>query len=162
VFEQEVTFRVIESVLLKRIKNNLGSVPGRFGGNISDLPLSRPLALLHPITSPVGQTGHLHIMANTSDRESDDETAGFFSISEDLVQLPIIRTSTVSQVDFDGLLHTPIKLYEDLANGCGGQMWPAGMVLAKYMLLRHRESLLDKSMSGNSLFHFAFTVGFGN
>ena len=41
--------------------------------------------------------------------------------------------------DFDGLLPTPIDLHEDLKEGCGGQLWPAGMSLSKYMLKYHHD-----------------------
>jgi hypothetical protein len=82
-----------------------------------------------------------------ADQNSDEEGSSFFHISEDLVRHPTIRKLIVTETDFDGLLSSPLRLTEDLANGCGGQMWPAGMILAKYMLLRHQESVREKSMS---------------
>lgn len=51
----------------------------------------------------------------------------------------------MTTIDFDGLLAVPIVLHEDLKDGCGGQLWPAGMALAKYMLQNHRD-LADKSI----------------
>lgn len=45
----------------------------------------------------------------------------------------------VTETDFDGLLHRPLLLHEDLKDGCGGQLWPAGMTLSKYMLSHHRD-----------------------
>ena len=84
------------------------------------------------------------------DHLSEGEGA-FFHISEDLVQHAEIRAAGTSEVDFDGLLAKPLKLHENLANGCGGQLWPAGMVLAKYMLRRPEETLKDKTMSANPL-----------
>lgn len=77
------------------------------------------------------------------DSDQEDNSIG---ISEDLVQSPIHKAAGVSLVDFDGLLTSPLKLHEDLAEGCGGQLWPAGMVLAKYLLRRHRDSFKGKSM----------------
>ncbi|KAI9835530.1 MAG: hypothetical protein M1819_001981 [Sarea resinae] len=77
---------------------------------------------------------------------SDDENGGVFNLSEDLVQSPAHKSASTGAIDFAGLLGTPLKLHEDLAKGCGGQLWPAGMVLATYMLRRHRESLRDKTM----------------
>ena len=68
---------------------------------------------------------------------SDDEKDGVFAISEDLVQSPQHKSAGASTLDFDGLLPTPLKLHEDLSEGCGGQLWPAGMVLSKYMLRQH-------------------------
>jgi hypothetical protein len=79
-----------------------------------------------------------------------DESDEFFRISEDLVQLPVTKTPVTSIVNFDGnnaLLVPPLRLHQDLTQGCGGQLWPAGMVLAKYMLLNHRDSLRGQTMS---------------
>lgn len=76
--------------------------------------------------------------------ESEDGDA--FGISEDLVPPAVIKSAGVSELDFDGLLTPPLRLQEDLKNGCGGQLWPAGMVLAKYMLRKHAENLMGKTM----------------
>lgn len=62
-------------------------------------------------------------------------------IVPDRVNKPAGTTST----DFDGLLKDPLLLHEDLKEGCGGQLWPAGMTLAKYML-RYHQDLKDKSI----------------
>jgi hypothetical protein len=69
-----------------------------------------------------------------------------FGLSYDLVQPAVMKLAGLSEVGFNGLLTSPIKLLEDLTDGCGGQLWPAGMVLAKYMLRKHREELKGKSM----------------
>lgn len=77
-------------------------------------------------------------------------SAGFnnpFDISESLVPVRETKQAGQSNVSFDGLLQRPLLLKEDLKEGCGGQLWPAGMVLAKYMLRQHRSSLVDKTMS---------------
>ncbi|KAI1495076.1 putative methyltransferase-domain-containing protein [Biscogniauxia mediterranea] len=55
--------------------------------------------------------------------------------------LPAYKSAGTTEVDFSGLLARPLRLYEDLSNGCGGQTWPAGMVLARHMLRYHREDL---------------------
>ncbi|KAL8775674.1 MAG: hypothetical protein Q9209_000170 [Squamulea sp. 1 TL-2023] len=56
-----------------------------------------------------------------------------FSISEDLVpSTNPIYPSRVS-INFDGLLAYPLLLQNDPTK-CGGQLWPGGMVLAKYVL----------------------------
>jgi hypothetical protein len=73
-------------------------------------------------------------------------TPDVFSVSQDLVPDATIKTAGASEIDFDGLLSPPLKLHEDLKNGCGGQLWPAGMVLSKYMLRKHREDLVRKEM----------------
>ncbi|KAG8624360.1 hypothetical protein KVT40_007427 [Elsinoe batatas] len=72
----------------------------------------------------------------------DDFLSGL--ISEDLVKSPDHKTAGVSTNDFDGLLKTPLLLHEDLKEGCGGQLWPAGMVLSKYLLRQ-------KNISGSVL-----------
>jgi hypothetical protein len=82
-------------------------------------------------------------MANNSD--SEDGNA--FGITEEFVQSPVHRPAGTSSIDFDGLLQPGLKLHENLANGNGGQAWPAGMVLAKYLLRRERDGLKDCSMS---------------
>ena len=76
---------------------------------------------------------------------SDDEAPDFLAFGQDLIEPRNIKASGTSYVDFDGLLSTPLRLHEDLAEGCGGQLWPAGMVLAKYML-RHPDLVKDKTM----------------
>jgi hypothetical protein len=81
-----------------------------------------------------------HTMSDTS------STPDVFSVSQDLVPDAVIKTAGASEIDFDGLLSPPLKLHEDLKNGCGGQLWPAGMVLSKYMLRKHREDLAGKEM----------------
>lgn len=77
--------------------------------------------------------------------ESEDKTPDFLAFGQDLVGPRSIKPSGTSHVDFDGLLTSPLRLHEDVAEGCGGQLWPAGMVLAKYML-RHGELVENKTM----------------
>lgn len=81
----------------------------------------------------------------------DDSTVDELLISEDLVESRQHKQAGTTTVNFDGLLATPLKLHEDLTNGCGGQLWPAGMVLAKYIL---RPSLLQ-SLQGKQMFVFS-------
>ena len=70
-----------------------------------------------------------------------------FDISEDLVSSPIHKHATTLEVDFDGLLSDrPLRLHEDLSKGNGGQTWPAGHVLAKYLLRRKRDEMKHCSM----------------
>lgn len=68
------------------------------------------------------------------------------AISESLVPAREIKTAATLQFTFDGLLDPPLKLKEDPKEGCGGHIWPAGMVLSKYMLRKHREDLVGKRM----------------
>lgn len=57
-----------------------------------------------------------------------------------------LKAAVTTEVSFDGLLKEPLLLKEDLKDGCGGQLWPAGMALAKYLLSRHATDLSDKTM----------------
>lgn len=69
------------------------------------------------------------------------------ALAEELsVPLPTYKVAQTSNFDIDGLLSTPLRLHEDLTTGCGGQTWPAGMVLAKHMLRYHRDDLKDARM----------------
>ncbi|KAF2441856.1 hypothetical protein P171DRAFT_465466 [Karstenula rhodostoma CBS 690.94] len=94
---------------------------------------------------------------------SDSEDNGVFGVSEDLVPPAVMKSAGVSEVDFDGLLSPPLKLQEDLTNGCGGQLWPAGMVLSKYMLRKHRSDLIGKEVielgAGGGLVGLAVAIG---
>ncbi|KAM5358669.1 hypothetical protein ACJZ2D_015092 [Fusarium nematophilum] len=63
------------------------------------------------------------------------------AVSEDLTPLPTLKAVGVAHVDFDGVLSQPLKLREDVRSGCGGQTWPAGMLLGKHMLRYHRDRL---------------------
>lgn len=93
-----------------------------------------------------------------SEKEND-----VFSLSQDLVPPAPIKSAGISEVDFDQLLSTPLKLHEDLKNGCGGQLWPAGMVLSKYMLRKHKSDLAGKSIlelgAGGGLVGLAVAIG---
>ena len=56
------------------------------------------------------------------------------------------KPAATTSLTFDSLLPTPLLLHEDLQEGCGGQLWPAGMVLSKYMLTYQKGSLRGKSI----------------
>lgn len=68
---------------------------------------------------------------------SDSEVEPF---GADLVAPAPILQARITETTFDGLLNSPIKLHEDLANGCGGQIWPAGRALTKYILRRYKDN----------------------
>lgn len=68
------------------------------------------------------------------------------TMGEDLTPLPEYKAAITTALDFSGLLAEPLKLHEDLATGCGGQLWPAGMVLAKHMLRYHGGKLENARM----------------
>lgn len=82
-----------------------------------------------------------------ADRPAGQDDTFDFAISEDFVQSPTHKTPATGTLDFDGLLQPALKLHQDLANGNGGQAWPAGMVLAKYLLRKKRDELKDATMS---------------
>ncbi|KAI1105138.1 putative methyltransferase-domain-containing protein [Jackrogersella minutella] len=63
------------------------------------------------------------------------------AIGEDLAPLPAYKAAGTTTHGFSGLLAAPLRLREDLASGCGGQTWPAGMVLGTHMLRYRRGSL---------------------
>ena len=70
-----------------------------------------------------------------------------FNVNESLVPVREPEGIGHSNVSFDGLLSEPLRLKEDLSEGCGGRLWSAGIVLAKYFLRRHCTDLADKTMS---------------
>ncbi|KAK6347677.1 hypothetical protein TWF718_005515 [Orbilia javanica] len=52
-----------------------------------------------------------------------------------------LEPGRVTTTTLDGTLtKEPLKLIEDLTNGCGGQLWPAGVRLAKYFISRYRDT----------------------
>lgn len=76
------------------------------------------------------------------------------AISESLVPVRENKRAGTVLLSLDGLLQPPLQIKEDLKEGCGGKLWPAGMVLAKYMLRKHKSDLCGKSMSVLSNTHF--------
>lgn len=78
---------------------------------------------------------------------ASSDSAAPFDVSESLVPIREPNGAGQSSVSFDGLLSNPLLLKEDLSEGCGGKLWPAGMILAKYLLRRRRSELTDKTMS---------------
>ncbi|OXV05746.1 hypothetical protein Egran_06486 [Elaphomyces granulatus] len=67
-------------------------------------------------------------------------------VSESLVPVREMKQAGTICVSLDGLLRRPIFIKEDLKEGCGGQLWPAGLLLAQYMVHEHRASLLGKTI----------------
>ncbi|KAL2845352.1 putative methyltransferase-domain-containing protein [Aspergillus pseudodeflectus] len=98
-----------------------------------------------------------------SSRPGSANSSDTFNISESLVPPRELKTAGQSHVSFDGLLQQPLLLKEDLKEGCGGQLWPAGMVLAKYLLRRHQSTLVDKTIvelgAGGGLVGLAIASG---
>jgi predicted nicotinamide N-methyase len=101
---------------------------------------------LHPDLRYQPTNFRLTCHINMNEHNSEDGEDGQFAVSTDLVQLPNVKKAGYSMMDFDGILSKPLELREDLAKGCGGALWPAGMVLAKYILRRHSAAIQDKVM----------------
>ncbi|KAF3917509.1 hypothetical protein ABW21_db0207042 [Orbilia brochopaga] len=64
-----------------------------------------------------------------------------FKFPQDLVATrENLQPGRVTTTTLDGTLtKVPLQLIEDLTNGCGGQLWPAGVRLAKYFISRYRD-----------------------
>lgn len=73
------------------------------------------------------------------------DTFSQLSVSEDLVPSRAEQQSKVLTLNFKGLLNPPLRLQTDVSE-CGGQLWPAGMVLAEYLLRNKMEELRGKTM----------------
>ena len=71
----------------------------------------------------------------------ENENDFFSSFGEDFVKSPEHIPASIKSVDFGGLLEPPLLLHEDLAAGCGGMLWPAGMRMAKYLLKMKKEEI---------------------
>ncbi|KAG9587896.1 S-adenosyl-L-methionine-dependent methyltransferase, partial [Aureobasidium melanogenum] len=95
---------------------------------------------------------------------SDDERYGVFDIDEELVPVRELKQAGVMEVDFEGMLKTPLRLEEDLREGCGGMLWPAGMVMAKYLIRQDKDLFKDKTVvelgAGGGLVGLAVALGF--
>ncbi|KAJ5570373.1 uncharacterized protein N7459_009803 [Penicillium hispanicum] len=79
-------------------------------------------------------------------KSPESEADAPFNVSDSLAPPRANRTARTTAVTFDGLLKDPLLLKEDLKDGCGGQLWPAGMVLAKYILCRHTLDMSEKTI----------------
>ena len=75
----------------------------------------------------------------------DVEYAVDLTISEDLIPQPIHKSSTTVSLSFSTLLEPPLLLHTNQTK-CGGQLWPAGMVLAEYLLRFELSSMNGKVM----------------
>lgn len=88
---------------------------------------------LNPLT-----LGDLHY--RYGDNISDAGSRNGDADADAIAPLPEYKAAGETVIGFDGLLRpaADLRLREDLSEGCGGQTWPAGMVLAKHML-RYRQ-----------------------
>ncbi|KAG6041745.1 hypothetical protein E4U41_002172 [Claviceps citrina] len=87
------------------------------------------------------------------------------AVSEDLTPLPVLKQAGNAHIDFDGQLSTPLEYHEDVRTGCGGQTWPAGLVLGKHLLRYHREQMRNARIlelgAGGGLVGLAVALGCG-
>ena len=79
----------------------------------------------------------------TSNSANDEPS--ILSISEDLVPSPIPIPSQQVTLAFDGLLQPPLILQTN-EKQCGGKLWPAGTVLADYLLRNKMAEAQGKTM----------------
>ena len=75
----------------------------------------------------------------------ESKEPSILSISEDLVPSQTLTPSQQVTLAFDGLL-TPPLLLQTNETECGGKLWPAGMVLAEYLLCDKMDELAGKTM----------------
>lgn len=73
------------------------------------------------------------------------EDVSILSISEDLVPSTIENTSQQVILSFDGLLTPPLVIQTNETE-CGGKLWPAGMVLAEYLLRNKMDEMEGRKM----------------
>ncbi|KAL2042293.1 hypothetical protein N7G274_004781 [Stereocaulon virgatum] len=90
------------------------------------------------------------------------EAFSHLSVSEDLVPSRTEQQSQIVTLNFKGLLDPPLKLQTDVSE-CGGQLWPAGMVLAEYLLRNKMDELRGKTIvelgAGSGLTGLALSLG---
>jgi hypothetical protein len=80
-------------------------------------------------------------------RSVSPSNSDLFDVSDSLAPPRVNKLASTTSINFDGLLKDPLRLKEDLKDGCGGQLWPAGIFLAKYLLGQHSSDLSGKTMS---------------
>ncbi|KAK5053701.1 hypothetical protein LTR84_001662 [Exophiala bonariae] len=101
----------------------------------------------------------------SSRSSSPDSDTDILGISTALIPERTAKAAGTTHITFDGLLPStnPLVLHEDLQEGCGGQLWPAGMVLSKYMLQYHKSDLAGKKIveigAGGGLVGLAIALG---
>lgn len=84
-------------------------------------------------------------------------------MSHSLMPERVQKSAGTTSLAFDGLLAKPLVLHEDLQDGCGGQLWPAGMTLARYLLSERRTTFRNKHIieigAGGGLVGLAVALG---
>ncbi|KAI9739434.1 MAG: hypothetical protein M1818_005122 [Claussenomyces sp. TS43310] len=103
-------------------------------------------------------------MENGSSRSlSSSPEISPLSMGDDIAPLPTYKVPSTTSIDFSCLLSPPLKIHEDLTSGCGGQLWPAGIVLATHLLRHCRQSLKEAKIlelgAGGGVTGLAVTIG---
>ena len=57
-----------------------------------------------------------------------------FEFSESLIPRGPSPPPSTTTISLSGLLDPALVLHQDLKEGCGGQTWPAGMVLSEFLI----------------------------
>lgn len=86
-----------------------------------------------------------HTPSPPAEPGSDSEDSQVL-VGESLIPIRERKHPGTTVVTIDGLLKEPLHLKEDLKEGCGGQLWPAGLLLSRYMLKEHATDLVGKTM----------------
>ncbi|OKL58907.1 hypothetical protein UA08_05797 [Talaromyces atroroseus] len=81
----------------------------------------------------------------TPSEPGSDSEGSHLLIGESLIPVRERKPPGTTVVTIDGLLKDPLLLMEDLKEGCGGQLWPAGLLLSRYMLEEHATDLVEWS-----------------
>ncbi len=79
----------------------------------------------------------------SSNSTTNEDT--FLTISEDLIPSAPLPSSTITTLSFSNLLNPPLRLQTNVSE-CGGQLWPAGMVLSEYLIRHHLDDMRGKTM----------------
>ena len=60
--------------------------------------------------------------------------------------LPGNRYGEVMQVTLDNTGRPPLAIYQDVKDGCGGMIWPAGIALIHYLLSLEKGMFRNKKV----------------
>lgn len=84
------------------------------------------------------------------DSEIPEAETPLLVIPESFVPSIAPSLSTIESLSFSSLLSPPLQLQTNEAQ-CGGKLWPAGMVLAEYLLQHQLPELKGKTMFVSSM-----------
>lgn len=108
--------------------------------------LASPVQQQFPSTIDDAEITHTYFSSTQPGSPADDSDNSQLLIGESLIPVRERKHAGTTIVTIDGLLKEPLQLKEDLKEGCGGQVWPAGLLLSRYMLEEHATDLVGKTM----------------